>query len=90
MKIKGVLSNTKRITGTLVRADDAPMISLSGTLRYTSSIPTYNGVYSVTPNSNEQVLETRGLKMRQDVSVKPIPYFETTNDAGGYTVIIGE
>jgi len=36
-----------------------------------------------------QILRTNDKIMTDNVVVEPIPYYETTNDAGGYTVIIG-
>lgn len=50
----------------------------------------YTGQYEVTPLPNvEQILRTRNKVLKHDVVIQPIPYYETTNDAGGYTVIIG-
>lgn len=50
----------------------------------------YTGQYSVTPLPNvEQILRTENKRLTEDVVVEPIPYYETSNDAGGYTVIIG-
>lgn len=49
----------------------------------------YEGVYEITPLlSAETVLPTNGLLMRDDVTVKEIPYYETTNQSGGTTVYI--
>ena len=50
---------------------------------------TYDGVYDITPTVEEQTLETRGKKMRDDVTILEIPYYTTTNLSGGYTAIIG-
>lgn len=51
----------------------------------------YDGEYVVTPLAkNEVVLETSGKIMLDDVTVRKVPYFETSNDSGGYTVYIGE
>ena len=51
---------------------------------------TYTGQYEVTPLPNlEQILRTRNKVLKHDVVIQPIPYYETTNNAGGYTVIIG-
>ena len=51
----------------------------------------YEGPYVVTPlMNNEVVLETTGKTMGDDVTVTKVPYFETSNEAGGYTVYIGE
>lgn len=36
-------------------------------------VPAYTGPYSVTPNSERQVLETAGTKMVEDVIIEPIP-----------------
>lgn len=53
-------------------------------------IPAYDGSYEVTPLAyTEQVLETTGKRMEGDVTVLEIPYYETTNESGGYTVNIG-
>lgn len=49
----------------------------------------YDGEYEVTPDFNEQTLETRGLLMADDVSVHAIQVSRTTNPSGGTTVFIG-
>lgn len=33
----------------------------------------YNGPYAVTPGEEEQVLQTAGLQMRNNVTVAPVP-----------------
>ncbi len=33
----------------------------------------YEGSYSVTPSASEQILETEGLRMTQNVTINPIP-----------------
>ena len=53
-----------------------------------TDLPDYGGDYEVTPSTGEQELQTRNKTMRDDVTVHAIPYHETTNDAGGYTVSI--
>lgn len=47
----------------------------------------YDGDYSVTPGTEEQVLRTRGLAMADDVTVEPIRP-ATTSSLG--SVIVGE
>lgn len=47
----------------------------------------YNGPYEVTPMTIAQVLETELKNMRDDVTVKEIPYAETHNEHG-VTVVI--
>jgi hypothetical protein len=54
-----------------------------------TDVPLYEGDYEVTPNTEEQTLPTSDKRMEDDVTVHAIPYYETTNESGGYTVIIG-
>lgn len=42
----------------------------------------YDGDYSVIPKIQSQTLETREKIMKDDLEVKAIPYFETSNDSG--------
>lgn len=51
--------------------------------------PKYDGSYEVTPNFEEQILETKDKIMEQDVEVHKIPVWEVSNTAGGKTIIIG-
>lgn len=53
-----------------------------------SDAPEYDGPYEVTPTSQEQTLDTNGMLMRDDVTVHQVPYYETTNESGGYTFSI--
>lgn len=49
----------------------------------------YTGDYVVTPKAHAStVLETNDKIMRDDVTVLEIPYYETSNLGGGYTVFI--
>lgn len=50
----------------------------------------YEGPYIVTPMTQDQTLETRDKLMAENVLVLEIPYYETTNEQGGYTVIIAD
>jgi len=52
-------------------------------------VPPYEGEYEVTPQLTEQVLETSGKKMLDDVTVRMIPITYTTNPYNGKTVLIG-
>lgn len=50
----------------------------------------YEGAYQVTPMANvEQILRTAKTILEENIVVEKIPYYETSNLAGGYTVIIG-
>ena len=50
----------------------------------------YEGNYNVTPLARvDQVLHPKEKVLTDNMVIEKIPYAETTNDAGGYTVIIG-
>ena len=50
----------------------------------------YSGQYQVTALPEvEQILRTRNKLLTHDIVIDPIPYAETSNLAGGVTVIIG-
>lgn len=50
--------------------------------------PTYDGKYTVTPTMEQQTLMTKNKVMVDNVQVKKIPLYETTNLSGGTTVYI--
>lgn len=55
-----------------------------------ADMPEYEGEYTVIPQAYDAtVLATRNKAMADDVIVMEIPYYETTNPQGGYTVNIG-
>ena len=48
----------------------------------------YEGPHDVTPKVTAQTLPTAKKLMREDVSVRAIPYFDVSNPAGGNTIYI--
>lgn len=54
---------------------------------YLSGEP-YDGPYEVTPKVTAQTLPTKKMLMREDVSIRAIPYFDVSNQAGGNTIYI--
>lgn len=56
----------------------------------TQDAEAYQGPYDVTPSVRRQHLETKDRLMRDDVTIREIPYFETSNDEGGNTIYIGK
>ena len=50
----------------------------------------YEGPYDVTPKVTAQTLKTAQKLMREDVSVRAIPYFDVSNPAGGNTIYIAK
>lgn len=81
--IQGIVNGPQRLTGSIsIGGSSIPPGSNVG--------PIYDGTYSVTPSVYEaQVLGTAGKYLEEDVNVKKIPYFETSNTSGGNTVYIG-
>lgn len=86
-KLIGALSPVAGLTGTL-----SPPRGLTGILTIPRVLDAeyYTGEYEVTPQARSNVvLDTSGKLMTDNVTVLEIPYYETTNPAGGYTAIIG-
>ncbi len=54
-----------------------------------SALPEYRGETTVTPSVDPQTLPTADTVLREDVTVREIPFYTTTNPSGGYTAIIG-
>lgn len=51
----------------------------------------YTGAYEVTPKIYEEVsLETKDRFLKDNVTVKKIPQYIVSNDAGGATLIMGD
>ena len=53
------------------------------------SKPNYDGDYTVIPSINEQTLETKNKVMLDNLNIKEIPYFQTSNEYGD-TIYIGK
>lgn len=49
----------------------------------------YEGNYVVTPKVNTQSLPTADKVMKEDVSIKAIPFYEVDNGHNGTTIYIG-
>ena len=89
LNLVGVLNETPHLTEKL-----NPCPALSGNLHILSfpeEARTYTGPTSVTPMVNSvSTLLTQNKYLKQNITVEKIPQFEISNDAGGYTLIIGE
>lgn len=76
---------------TITEADEGRVLTASGGVAVWRDLPKYTGEYTVTPEvDTAQTLETAGTYMTNDVTVKAIPDYEVTNEAGGNTFIIGK
>lgn len=64
---------------------------LSGKISINNNYERYDGNYEVVPNAfNTQILPTTNKLLTQDIVVKKIPYYETSNIQQGITVYIAE
>lgn len=96
--ISSNISNIQQITGEIqninlqsLSGNIVTLPTISGQLSIgKSDYPIYRGVYQVTPLAGLDImLQTSNKLMQQDVIVNEIPYYQTSNLSGGYTVIIG-
>lgn len=86
-KLIGILSEVETMIGEL-----SPIDTLVGEIYIPEGISydVYTGEYTVIPDTFDQIiLDTEQKLMLGDVTVEPVPYYETTNPAGGFTVYIG-
>lgn len=77
-----------KVTGNI-----SPVRKISGNITYGvgegDTSPTYDGDYDVLPLAfAETVLPTKDKKLIEDIVIKEIPYYETSNTSGGNTVYI--
>lgn len=49
----------------------------------------YEGAYTIIPSIQEQEMLTKNKVMKENVTIEPIPYYETSNESGK-TVYIGD
>lgn len=82
---QGILSGKITATGILVGIISKSTVYQNGGVIYEE----YEGTYEVTPKMVEQTLSTQRTLVADDIKIKPIPYSESENSAGGITVIIG-
>ena len=73
-----------------VREQQIINVAVNGIAIIRHDIPVYNGVYNVVPSANQKImLETADKLLTDNITVKEIPYYETSNIVGGNTVYIG-
>lgn len=85
LRLIGILRDeTETLSATL-----STQHTLRATIGATGSFPPYNGDYTVSPDFDGTVLNTRGKVLHDDVTVEPILVSRTTNLSGGTTVYIG-
>lgn len=52
-------------------------------------VPVYDGPHEINPTFTDQVLDTSGLLLEEDIKIESIPLVRVSNNSGGMTVIIG-
>lgn len=88
-ELHGTLTSVGRLHGSLVA--DHHIVQGALTIPTTPGLELYGGPYEVTPKAwEEQVLETEGKLMADDVTVFRVPYYETINLFDGKTAYIAE
>lgn len=70
--------------------DEGKVLTVVDGVWAAKELPKYEGTYEITPLAGESTtLNTAQKFMDSDVTVKQIPYFETSNNSEGNTVYIG-
>lgn len=87
-KITGALTNLLSLSGSLAKEYEITGNITLPVLRYTEE--DYQGEYFIIPLAEQQtILQTEGKRLYNNVTIDKIPYYQTTNLSGGYTVYIG-
>lgn len=74
-----------------VAADASMKVNVgSTTMVAPSKLEQYTGPYEVVPKVNSQTLSTARKMMRDDITVREVPYYEVSNQFGGNTVYIAK
>jgi hypothetical protein len=85
-KLTGKIINKADISGKIIAK-----ASVSGKVGIPYGSTAYTGEYTVIPDAlEEQILKTANKTLIEDVTVKKIPYHETSNPSGGKTIVIAQ
>lgn len=93
--MRGIMENNDTIKGVIYTSGE-----LKGRINNNNSMtaiidiesisrPNYDGDYTIIPSINEQTLETKNKVMTDNLNIKQIPYFQTSNQYGD-TIYIGK
>lgn len=82
-QLTGTLSGRGEISGSLSGRGE-----LAGGLTIASTAPTYAGPYEFAPTDEVQIVRVAGMKMREDITVAPVPatYGHITWDGAGLRI----
>lgn len=84
--LSGSVELETQLTATL---NSVPTICGDIAIAHSQEIAPYLGPYEVTPRVSAQTMSTKSKYMTEDMLIKAIPYYETSN-VSGKTVYIGE
>lgn len=85
MRLKAQLKNSSTLSVSLGgKSSVGVSIQQAG-----EKVSVYEGDYEITPQVDEQSLQTAKKYMKDDVTVKAIPFIDVSNPAGGQTIYIG-
>ena len=92
VKTDGTITGKVSLTSNSISGSLTPSGTISSTLTiHSGDMPVYQGDYQVDPLvNNEVVLRTRSKIMSDDVTIRVVPRYITSNVAGGNTIFIGE
>lgn len=87
------MNNLREVSPIKIRGENITTKStISGNISHLNKeepVPKYEGNYTVLPLAfQDTVLLTKDKKMTENVIIKEIPYYETSNLSGGNTVYI--
>ena len=84
-----VLESNRKVPLKVDSSGPIPMTLEQVRIIYDSPYPPYTGPTIVTPEIDAQLLPTQKTLVLDDIIIRAIPYYETSNPSGGYTAIIG-
>ena len=88
-KIKIILKNPKERINISFKKKQNITLNFKDKIILGGKYAEYEGEYEITPRTETQTLPTKQKNMKNDIQVKAIPYFETSNIQNGKTVYIG-
>lgn len=88
-QIRIVFNETQKIKFLISKKEDLKINFEDKIILGSGGFDEYKGEYEVTPKIAEQTLLTKNKILKENVKIKSIPYYETSNVSGGNTIYIG-
>lgn len=86
-ELKGIIKKPASISAAVLQPQN-----ITAAVHQSNSRPDvekYSGPYEATPTKAAQIMPTKDKLLKEDFTVKAIPFFEVTNAANGKTITIG-